>query len=87
MGLSIDVSVLDGKYDNYQLEIITFLVCCYDDFDENSQWLPFETIKIPVTSYYDTRIKNLHYMDGRDLLHPAKLQCPQQTVEQRQIVL
>lgn len=56
MEISIDVSVLGGKYDNYQSEIITFLVCRYDDFDENSQWLPFETIEIPVTSYYDTRV-------------------------------
>lgn len=56
MEISIDVSVLDGKYDNYQSQIITFLVCRYDNFDEDLQWLPFETIEIPVTGYYDIQI-------------------------------
>lgn len=55
---SIDITILDGKYDNYDSEIITFLICKFDDIDENSQFVPFKTFEIPVSSYYDTHIKS-----------------------------
>lgn len=55
---SIDITILDGKYNNYQSEIITFLTCKYDDINENSQYAPFKTFDIPVSSYFDTHFKS-----------------------------
>lgn len=55
---SIDITILDGKYNNYQSEIITFLTCEYDDINENSQYAPFKTFDIPVSSYFDTHFKS-----------------------------
>lgn len=55
---SIDITILDGKYSNYQSEIITFLICEYDDIDENSQYVPFKTFDIPISSYFDTHVKS-----------------------------
>lgn len=55
---SIEITILDGKYSNYQSEIITFLTCKYDDFDKNSQYVPFKTFEIPISSYYDTHFKS-----------------------------
>ena len=55
---SIEITILDGKYSNYQSEIITFLICEYDNFDENSQHVPFKSVGVPVLNYFDTHVRS-----------------------------
>lgn len=52
---SVDIAILDGKYNNYESDIITFLICEYNDVDENSQLIPNKTFEIPLVNYYDMR--------------------------------
>lgn len=50
----IEISVLDGKYSNYQSDICTFLICNFYR-DDGTTLTPIGIAELPMTAYYSRR--------------------------------